>query len=534
MVKSSKFILFFMVLIAVCVQLFLFEQKEVFHIDELFSFALANGENGIYLYHNADEINDKALKGEVFRKYLTQGDNTSFSTMWHNLSGDTHMPLYFVLLRAVCSFFNPFVFTEVPGIIINILLLCGLLLSFYGLAKSVLKKDIFALLTLGVLTFSYAVLSLEIYIRMYLLQMFLSVLLVWNVVELLKKDKEIFGICDLIYLFLLVVLNILCHYYSIIFCFAVAFCGCLILLASKKIKQMFWVGCTMLLAVIAAYLIYPEMLKVGMYGERGAQFFALLGNLFDDFWEIFWRQFVITGETLFSNLYIEAVITGLCLYSFYVIKNKNQKCLMLFFMGVFVLYSFVVGLVMPRMVGFQIRYFAPVIPIGMLILVMSVLVLCKCFKIKKQYIYLFLVAGILFEITVALFRKGNTFYFIGTRESRKMERLVKNADIWWALGGGQMYAWIIHIYVDKLIDADEVWMLNDYDSEAFKKFAEDEKNKGKYAYLLLPKLQESVPEGAVEWVKDTTGRQAYYLFTVKNDKMSAMVFEASVFLVCPF
>lgn len=58
--------LFFMVLIAVCVQLFLFQQKEVFHIDELFSFALANGENGIYLYHSANEINDRVLSGDVF------------------------------------------------------------------------------------------------------------------------------------------------------------------------------------------------------------------------------------------------------------------------------------------------------------------------------------------------------------------------------------------------------------------------------------------------------------------------------------
>lgn len=518
--------LFFLIFIAVCVQVFLFLQKDVFHIDELFSFALANGEKGIYLYHSADEINNKVLTGDVFRRYLTRGENTSFASMWHNISGDNHMPLYFVLLRAAGYFFNPFIFSDIPGILVNVIVLIGLLISFYNLAKFIFENEKIALLATGVLMFSYAALFLEIYIRMYLLQMFLSVLLIGGVAHILKTNEND---CkkEYVYCFILTILNILCHYYSIIFCFIV---GCVvggILLWQKQWKNLYLLFLTMFLALGTAYLIYPEMLEVGVHGERGSQFFAQLVELKGNFIEIFVRQMTLTGKAIFGNLYVGAIVLILCLYF---LKVFFKEIFVWLFIGVFFGYSFCVGIVMPRMEGFQIRYFAPVIPLMVLLFVF----LLKSFKFKQEILELFLGCFIVVEIATALIRTENPFYFRGTREYKKMEKIVKNSDIWWGLGGGQEHAWIIHNYVNQLVNSDNVWVLNDFNSKEFFKFSEDEKKQGKYAYLLLPKLQELTPQGAVDWVRKATGRQAYYLFTIKNDKMSAMVFEASVFLICPF
>lgn len=527
MIKSCNLKLLFLVLLAVCGQLLLFLQRDVFHIDELFSFALANGENGVYLYHLTEEINDKVLSGDVFRRYLTQGEHTSFAQMWQNLPSDNHMPVFFVLLRAVSCFFNPFVFSSVPGVILNIVILCGLIVSFYYLSKKVFKDDIVAYLAVGLFMFSYTVLSLEIYIRMYLLQMFLSVLLILKMIDLVenigvkRRFLIIWGIT---------VLNILCHYYSIIFCFTVTCSVGFVLLLQKRKSDFVFFLITMFLAVVMAYLIYPAMLTVGIQGERGGQFVALIFELKDRFVSIFIRQMNITMETIFDNVWIGVVMVSLYFYMF-LFENKNS---IKFLCGVFVLYSFFVGLIMPQMIGFQIRYFAPIMPICFLLFVRICLILGEKWRVNGKYMLLFLGACIVYEISIALLRKENPFYFIGTRENEKMERLVKGADIWWAFGGEQEHAWIIHIWVDKLSYSENVWMLNNYNSEAFKEFAEEEKNKGKYAYLLLPKQQEVLPQGAIDWVKQTTGRQAYYLFTVKNDKMSAMVFEAAVFLICPF
>lgn len=524
---KSRVNLFFLILVAVSIQLFLFEQKEIFHIDELFSFALANGKYGIYLYHLAEEINDKALTGDVFREYLTQGDETSFVTMWHNLSGDNHMPIYFVLLRTLGCFFDPYVFSAIPGIILNVLILIALLLTFYKLAQNIFKGDNkIALLSVGILMFSYAVLSLEIYIRMYLLQMFLSVLLVYGVFCYLDKNKV--TVVEACCLLLVTVMNILCHYYSIVFCFVVIGAGGLFILCEKDKKKLLLFLSIMFVGFLSAYFIYPEMIEVGVHGERGSQLVALFGEMKEEFFSIFARQIEIISDTIFGNLYTAIVALSI---SFWVgVKDKKSGFLFVSFWG----YAFLIGMIMPLMVGFQIRYFAPIIPVGVILFVQSVVFLAESFKVNRFYIGVFLSLCIVCEAGIALTRKNNTFYFIGTRDSRKMDKLVNNADIWWGLGGRQEHAWIIHIYADRLSNSKNIWILNDFENEEFKKFAEKEKKDGRYAYLLLPKGQETSPKGAIDWVKRTTGRQAYYLFTVKNDKMSAMVLEAAVFLVCPF
>ena len=87
-----------LIVCAVFVQLYLFDMKDIFHIDELFSYGLANSEDGIYLFHDASEIDNKLLSGSFFNNYLTQSDNFSFYKMWQNLKYDNHMPVYFVYL----------------------------------------------------------------------------------------------------------------------------------------------------------------------------------------------------------------------------------------------------------------------------------------------------------------------------------------------------------------------------------------------------------------------------------------------------
>jgi hypothetical protein len=130
--------------------------------------------------------------------------------------------------------------------------------------------------------------------------------------------------------------------------------------------------------------------------------------------------------------------------------------------------------------------------------------------------------------------RDSPFYMHGTRYSRKMENIVKGADIWWGFGGGWQYAWMVHLYVDKLAKADKTWVLADYDNPDFLEFSKQEVKDKKYAYLFMPKTQEQNIEGAIDWVKNTTGRNAYYLFTSKAPNTASMVLEASVYLVCPY
>lgn len=535
--RLYNFRLFFLILIAIFLQVFNFELKEIYHIDELFSYGLANGENGVYLFKDASEIDNKLLKGDVFENYLTQRGNTSFSKMWDNLKYDNHMPLFFVLLRTINSFFPP-IFTPYPGIISNVIILFILLLSFYKFSNFIFKDKEIALASTALLAFMDSVLFLEIFIRMYLLQMMFSLLLFYKTSSLLLDNKIIKNryfalIC------LLSTCTILTHYYSIIYCFILTISSSIIFLYHKKYSILLKYLLTMLCSVIFAYLIYPEMIEVGLYGERGGQFVALLEKYKQTPCVILQEHISLFIKTFFINYYIALVILLLISLIFMLsIKKKlitnDEKDIILLSFLTFVGYGITSSLIMPNMTSYQIRYFSPIIPLEVLLIIIFSILFIRILKSKKIYIYSFLWFVVGVNGYYIATHQNDAFYLRGNYKSRRTEKITKNAEIWWGLGGGNAHSWIIHNYLDKLITVDKVWTLVDFNHPEFLSLAQKGKDEKKYAYLFMPKTQEKLPEGAEEWIRNTTGRQGYYMYTLKSEKTAAMAFEASVFLVCPY
>jgi hypothetical protein len=158
----------------------------------------------------------------------------------------------------------------------------------------------------------------------------------------------------------------------------------------------------------------------------------------------------------------------------------------------------------------------------------------KIFNVRKIAIYYFLWLISFSCAFYEAYNQNNPFYLRSSNLSKRMDNMVVGSDIWWGLGGGNIHSWIIYTYIDKLIKAEKIWTLVDYDNDEFRKFAEQGKRDKKYAYLLMPKTQEQQPQGAIEWIKNTTGRHSYYLFTIKNENTPSLALETSVFLVCPY
>ena len=519
------------IFLGVLFQLYLFFQKENFHIDELFSFGLANGVNGVYFYKNPADIDNRFITGYQFSNFFTQQEGSSFSQMWKNMANDNHMPFYFILLRFVNSFFDP-VFNIWPGIIVNIFALIGGLLGFYYLVRILFHDKAIALHSTALFMFCQSVLSLEVYIRMYLLQMTLAVWLLFFVCKFMS-DKKV-NPKNLGGVFIFAFLLILTHYYSLIFCFFTAVSGCLIFILQNKYQKLFGYGIVMILAVLAALCIYPQMITVGVSGERGGQFFDLVEMFVDNPVVFIFEKIVLFRETIAWGV-VEFLILSIVLIYF---KKKYNFLLSLnyfypLFIGViFVGYGLIVTLFMPVMQNFQIRYFAPIVPIS-LILWIYIFRLIFYRKISVCQFATFLWGLWLIKMFVAFWWQDSPFYMRGTRFSKRLENIMNGADVWWGFGGGQ-YGWMLHMYIDKLAKTDKVWILTDFDNIDFVKFSDEEVEHKKYAYLLMPKQQEKNPDGAIYWIKKTTGRQAYYLFTVKIENSAAMVMETSVFLVCPF
>jgi hypothetical protein len=154
---------------AVIVQLILFKYKEVFHVDELATLGLAFGDKEVLLFHHPNDFDNHVFAGkDLFHTFMSVEDR--YSRLWQNLPLDHHMPLYFILLNIFGTEFYTH-FTILPVILVNALSLIGLLLGFYLSAMRLFGKQEIALIGLLFLSFTPAVLSMEVFIRMYLLWM---------------------------------------------------------------------------------------------------------------------------------------------------------------------------------------------------------------------------------------------------------------------------------------------------------------------------------------------------------------------------
>ena len=528
--------LFLLIICAVLVQLYLFDMKDVYHLDEFFSYGLANSNNGVYLFKDAIEIDNKLLSGSFFKDYLTQSPDFSFYKMWQNLKYDNHMPLYFIFLHFSSAMFQTD-FSALPAIIVNVCVLIFLIYGFYKLSKSIFKNEEIALITTALFAFYEHVLGLEVFFRMYLLQMACSVFLLKQIFDFIFYNKN--QTKHLFFITITSSLSMLTHFYSIVFCFFSTFAGFVILLQQKRLNDTFKFLLSMLVSVVIVYLIYPNMLSVGISGERGSQFISTLTQYLDKPLDMLKQQMPLLINPLFGNYGI--AIASIILFTF-VLFNANKKSVLsiedkqivLFFSLVFVLSSLSITLIMPNMTSFQIRYFAPIIPIFIIFIVWTAYYFIQFFNLKKIIIYYFLWLISFSCAFYEAYNQDNPFYFRNSSLNKKISNMVVASDVWWGHGGGNTYSWIIHNFVDKLMTADNIWTLVDYDNEEFKQFAEHGKNEKKYAYLLMPKTQEQQPQGAIDWVKNTTNRHSYYLFTIKNENTPALALETSVFLVCPY
>ena len=535
--KQYPWRLWAIIFVAVVVQLILFSYKELLHVDELFSFGTANGDNGVFLRYSAEEYDNQIFRQEDFRNYLLL-QHTTFADMWGNLGLDTHMPLYFVFLRLFSLPFAP-EFTILPAILLNVLIFIGFLFGIYRLFLTLFKDEEIALGGLMLCAFSCAVLSLSVFMRMYLLWMMFGVYLTDYTIKCLNlglKKKVLTGV------FVFSVLQILTHFYGLIFGFVITTVTCFIFLLGRQYKRMLIFAMVMAASAGVSYLVFPAMIDIGIHGQRGIQMVWRLEELYKTFASVFVAQMPLFIKAMFGHY----VIAGICFILFfgtiYVVIRRSflsptEARQILWLMMVFIFYGVLSALFQPRMGVWQIRYFAVIIVIGISLIIYMVLFWGRLFKLKFLSVYVILYVLSIFSAIYsaqtenAFWAKGKEVYW--NDNFKKLEKISKNADIWWGLGGGWAPVWMMHIVMDKLIGAREVFVLSDIKNPEFVRYAEQERNEGRYAYYLLPYTQEQSPEGAISWIKETTGRHSYFLFTVKDQRYESFL-STAVFLVAPY
>lgn len=275
--------------------------KENFHVDEMYSYGLANHQGGISI--SFEDGKTYMPSTEPYTEYLTVGENARFDykNVWENQAEDVHPPLYYVLLHTICSLF-PGRFSKWYAGSINIVFA---LLTLFALRKLIRNltgdnKKVCGIVSV-LFVLSSGIFSAVSFLRMYILAMFWVTLLTEMIVK--EAENEKFRWNFFAKLYVTAVLGALTHYYCIVFTvFLCAAFGLFLLLKKRWASAAGLLG-TGILSGGTAYFLFPAMITHMFYGYRGTEAIDNLKQSPYEFWiriKIFFKNLdkEIFGNTL--------------------------------------------------------------------------------------------------------------------------------------------------------------------------------------------------------------------------------------------
>ena len=263
-------------------------QKEGFHIDEMFSYTHVGNTKYLRVTYNQEGNKYRNNWHDVshFKDFLIIDDEEAFDLKgaWElAYKNDAHPPLYYATFDAVTSLFFRNQFTKWSGICTNILFFILSLITLYLLSKRLFRGRIFpSLVTVAIYGLSVGGVSSVIYVRMYMMVTFFSLVLIYLNTILMEhilgepkeslvtqKSRSIVWVYAL--MFLTIMSGSLTHYYFLIFSFFT--CGIFLLWLLKKKKWMSAAiyGVSGCMSVLTCILFCPDFLSDLLNGGRGKQ-----------------------------------------------------------------------------------------------------------------------------------------------------------------------------------------------------------------------------------------------------------------------
>lgn len=526
--RKTYIILLLIIIICDCLMLLIFEGKKDFHMDEVWSYSLSNSHEKPFLFYwqigtgeigsetrtyklkageenpfNIDRDNkfyEQWHSGEEFHNYLTvqEDERFDFANVYYNQTCDVHPPLYYLLLHTISSFF-PDSFSKWYAASINLFFYSLSLLALFFLGRQMFKSDKKALLAVTVWGLSRAGLSDAVFLRMYMIMTFLTILLAYFHMQLIENYK----IKYVALIFTINLLGFLTQYYFYIFSFFITASVCIYLLFKKKIKQLLIYACTVLAAVGAAILVFPAAvihLTQGCYTDttvNGLTSFLggryLLTYLLQDFTGLAYYD-----KTLLADLLpIIVLVFVIILWLRFCKKEADKKEKIIAVIGriragnVILLISLIfsgilIGNISPNMQYFSDRYIFALYPIFVLPFVSVVCFLVKKltsrFKIRK---YCFqTAAAVLMALTVMSNTLNENRYFGISLNSPEVNDIISDAA-----DGGTFYyipdrERIIHLFAPFFINSDKVYPAHALDDSLIRIINENEIG-AESAYLIF-------------------------------------------------
>lgn len=314
--KLSNSYLWGIMLMAIVTLLILSTKKEGMHVDEYYTYGLAN--------HIADgeitpvpECGVPLTPSEVFDTYF-YAETFSLKNVWLNQSIDVHPPLYYLIFHIWGLLTHNFLGLK-TGILLNILLHIVNIGIIYLIFKELLNKESMVLIGSGLYALNPIVLGNVLYIRMYVLFSTFIFLLILLLLREWPKEKtskhfhlKLGGIS---------ILGTLTHYYFLIYLFfSCCVWGLRLLVRNKGKEALKFIG-TMLISGGICVAIFPYMLQQIFTGNRGQE---SVSKLLDSSW-LFNIRFFGGAFDKISGGFSIAILSIAVLILLYKIAAENFK-----------------------------------------------------------------------------------------------------------------------------------------------------------------------------------------------------------------
>ncbi len=396
------------IILIIFVMLFFIGKKEGIHCDEAFSYGSANStySNTFYSYWKTDpekmffdeyvkdtnifktigNVVDYYVKNPDKKQELIQqeekkqntrwrtrdeaidymqitgnGDEFNFSSVFWNQISDVHPPLFYVVVNTVSSIFRN---SSSKYIIF------GINVVFFILTACVMRKILIeikkrelAALTVLLYGLSIAGISTVIFLRMYMMLAFFTVLFLYLNIKIVNGGYKLSKKMALT-LVLTTVGGFLTQYFFCIYALIVVIIMVISFIIKKKYKELFKYISIFIISAIIGIAIFPMSLYHMFFGERGVGFFG--NNGYGERLRIF-AELIL--NTFGANNIIGIALLILSVGVVVIIKRKES-------LPVFCLISIPIvfdALIIAQIAPFtELRYIMNILPIASIFVVMMV------------------------------------------------------------------------------------------------------------------------------------------------------------------
>lgn len=309
--KNLKNGMLYILLIGILI--LLLSKKINYHIDEYLSYNFANVER-----FDPEEGVKFSPAGQVFLDFLVSDGKVDIKNIFVQLKKSCHPPFFYILLNMVSSLF-PNTFSQYYAGAINIFFQVLTLFVFrkiisllFNDEKTVFLISLFYVLCAGVL-------SITVFLRMYIMAMFWASLFMYIVL----KNITHFSVSAFLKLLVVTVCGALSQYYFIIFAFFVSAVAVLMMAYEKRGKEILQYSLTMAGAGGISILIFPTMLDHIFSGDRGVESFENLKT--SNFGKLFSRSFVILNKNIFGNLLLFLIVFFILFFVLRAILKSSER-----------------------------------------------------------------------------------------------------------------------------------------------------------------------------------------------------------------